>query len=60
MPARPPNIIFILMDDLGVRDLSCYGSEFYETPVLDRMAREGMRFRTGTPPVRCVHPRVQA
>ena len=39
-----PNIIFILIDDLGCRDLGCYGSTFYETPVLDRLAMEGMRF----------------
>ena len=39
-----PNIILILADDLGWSDLGCYGSEFYETPVLDRLAREGMRF----------------
>lgn len=39
-----PNIVLILMDDLGWRDLSCYGSTFYETPNLDRLAREGMRF----------------
>ena len=39
-----PNIIFILMDDLGWRDLSCYGSSFYETPHLDRLAADGMRF----------------
>ena len=39
-----PNIIFILIDDLGWRDLSCYGSPFYETPHLDRLATEGMRF----------------
>jgi len=39
-----PNIIFILLDDLGWRDLTCYGSMFYETPNLDRLAREGMRF----------------
>ncbi len=39
-----PNIIFILMDDLGWKDLGCYGSEFYETPNLDRLASEGMRF----------------
>src|SRR4051812_45483951 len=39
-----PNIIFILLDDLGWKDLSCYGSSFYETPRLDRLAREGMRF----------------
>ncbi|MCF7688370.1 MAG: sulfatase [Cephaloticoccus sp.] len=39
-----PNIIFILIDDLGWRDLTCYGSSFYETPNLDRLAKEGMRF----------------
>ncbi|MFW5858143.1 MAG: sulfatase [Planctomycetota bacterium] len=39
-----PNILFILIDDLGWRDLACYGSEFYETPRLDRLAREGMLF----------------
>jgi arylsulfatase A-like enzyme len=39
-----PNIIFILIDDMGWRDLGCYGSDFYETPNLDRLAAEGMRF----------------
>jgi len=39
-----PNIILILLDDLGWRDLACYGSPFYETPNLDRLAAEGMRF----------------
>jgi arylsulfatase A-like enzyme len=39
-----PNIIFILIDDLGWRDLNCYGSEFYETPNLDRLSAEGMNF----------------
>jgi len=39
-----PNIVFVLIDDLGWRDLGCYGSTFYETPNLDRLAREGMRF----------------
>ena len=39
-----PNFIFVLVDDLGWRDLGCYGSEFYETPNLDRLASEGMRF----------------
>jgi arylsulfatase A-like enzyme len=39
-----PNIVFILIDDMGWRDLACYGSDFYETPNLDRLAREGMRF----------------
>ncbi len=39
-----PNILFILIDDLGWRDLACYGSAFYETPNLDRLAVEGMNF----------------
>jgi arylsulfatase A-like enzyme len=42
--ATRPNIVFILMDDLGWRDLGCYGSTFYETPNLDRLAGESMRF----------------
>ena len=39
-----PNIVFILMDDLGWADVGCNGSTFYRTPNIDRMAREGMRF----------------
>ena len=39
-----PNVVFILADDLGQRDLGCYGSTFYETPNLDRMAKEGALF----------------
>ena len=42
--ATPPNIVFILADDLGWKELSCYGNGFNETPHLDRLAREGMRF----------------
>src|ERR1035437_6440115 len=38
-----PNFVFILIDDLGWRDLSCYGSTFYETPNLDRLAGPGVR-----------------
>jgi len=44
---KRPNIVFILIDDMGWRDLSCYGSRFYETPNLDRLAAEGMRFTNG-------------
>jgi arylsulfatase A len=42
--SRPPNVILILVDDLGWTDLSCQGSTFYETPNIDRLAKEGMRF----------------
>ncbi len=41
--AAPPNILFILADDLGWRDLSCYGSPFNETPHLDKLAMQGLR-----------------
>lgn len=43
-PTRKPNIVFILADDLGWRDLGCYGSKFYETPHIDQLAKRGMRF----------------
>ncbi len=39
-----PNFLFILVDDLGWSDLGCYGSNFYETPRIDRFASQGMRF----------------
>jgi len=42
---RSPNLIFILADDLGYGDLGCYGQKLIQTPRLDQMAREGMRFR---------------
>jgi arylsulfatase A-like enzyme len=42
--AAPPNIVFILADDLGYTDLSCQGSAYYETPNIDRLAAGGMRF----------------
>lgn len=42
-----PNIVFILTDDLGWTDLGCYGSKFYETPNIDRLASQGMLFTNG-------------
>lgn len=59
-PDRKPNIIFILADDLGYADLGCYGQENIETPNIDALAKNGMRFSrfySGSPvcaPARCV------
>ncbi len=41
-PART-NVVFFIVDDLGQRDLSCYGSSFYDTPNVDRLAADGVR-----------------
>src|SRR5438874_10296739 len=41
---RPPNIVFILADDLGYADASCYGRPDLATPNIDRLAAEGLRF----------------
>lgn len=41
---RRPNIVLVLADDLGWTDLGCYGADLHETPHLDRLARDGMRF----------------
>jgi hypothetical protein len=40
---RPPNFVIIFFDDLGYADLGCFGAKGYETPNIDRMAREGVR-----------------
>ncbi|NOX56502.1 MAG: arylsulfatase [Planctomycetes bacterium] len=59
-PPERPNIIYILADDLGYGDLSCYGQRILKTPNLDRMAAEGLRFTrhyagsTVCAPSRCV------
>src|SRR5580765_2118329 len=43
-PGARPNVLFILADDLGYGDLSCYGRPDYRTPVLDAFARQGIKF----------------
>ncbi len=59
-PAEKPNILFILADDLGYGDLGCYGQKLIQTPRLDRLAAEGLRFTdcyagsTVCAPSRCV------
>ena len=42
-----PNVILVLVDDMGWMDLSCQGSDFYRTPNIDRLAKEGIRFTNG-------------
>ena len=42
--AQRPNLVLILADDLGWADLSCYGNDLHQTPNLDRLARQGVRF----------------
>jgi len=42
-PAKP-NVIFFLVDDLGATDLGCFGSSFYQTPNIDRLAHDGLKF----------------
>ena len=42
--AKKLNVVFILADDLGWSQIGCYGSDFYETPHIDRLATQGMRF----------------
>jgi arylsulfatase A-like enzyme len=41
---RPPNVVLIVADDFGWRDLGCYGSTFYRTPNIDKLAKDGIRF----------------
>ena len=43
-PLNHTNVVVFIVDDLGQRDLQCYGSSFYETPSVDRLAAEGLRF----------------
>ncbi|MEE8451804.1 MAG: arylsulfatase [Thermoguttaceae bacterium] len=42
--ARPPNIVYLLADDLGYNELGCYGQKWIKTPHIDRIAAEGIRF----------------
>jgi arylsulfatase A-like enzyme len=59
LPAKRPNIVFIMADDLGYGELGCYGSTKIKTPNIDRLAKEGIRFTqaySGNPlcaPSRC-------
>ena len=45
--SKRPNVLFILVDDYGIKDVGVEGSTFYETPHIDALARGGMRFTQG-------------
>ena len=59
--AKRPNVLFILADDLGYGDLSCYGRPDYRTPVLDAFAKQGIKFMSAyaaapvCTPTRCAY-----
>ncbi|HVJ67438.1 MAG TPA: sulfatase [Caulifigura sp.] len=46
-PPSRPNIVFILADDLGYTDVACFGSKYYETPNIDRLAKDGLKYTHG-------------
>ncbi|TWU02616.1 sulfatase-like hydrolase/transferase [Stieleria varia] len=54
-----PNLVMIMADDIGIECLSCYGSKQYQTPHLDRLASQGMRFRHAHSQPICTPSRVQ-
>lgn len=47
LQAKPPNLVVLLVDDLGWTDLGCFGSDYYETPELDKLCASGMKFTRG-------------
>ena len=56
---RAPNVVIFFIDDLGYTDLGCYGSTFHETPVIDQLARQSVRFNDFLfRKIRSVHQRV--
>lgn len=56
---KPPNIVLILADDIGVEGLNCYGGTSYRTPRLDQLAAEGLRFTHAYAQPLCANTRVQ-
>jgi arylsulfatase A len=53
LTVQKPNIIFILADDLGIGEVSCYGADNYKTPNIDKLAKEGVRFTHAYTPSLC-------
>ena len=57
--AEKPNVILILADDIGIEGLGCYGGTSYQTPALDQLARDGLRFTQAYAQPLCTNTRVQ-
>ncbi|HZQ56960.1 MAG TPA: hypothetical protein VFA84_02925 [Acidimicrobiales bacterium] len=57
-PAGAPNVVMVVLDDVGFAQLGCFGSDI-ATPVFDALGDAGVRCRTSTPP-RCARPRARA
>src|SRR5262245_1070551 len=55
-PAKLPNVVIILADDLGYGDVSCYGAKLIDTPNIDRLAKEGRRFTDAHTPCSVCSP----
>ena len=47
LSAKQPNVVFILADDLGIGGLNCFGTDFLETPNIDKLCADGMKFTNG-------------
>ena len=58
-PAKRPNVLLILADDLGFECLGCYGGKSYQTPALDQLAKEGVRFNYAFAQPLCTPTRMQ-
>lgn len=58
-PRKRPNVLLILADDLGFECLGCYGGQSYQTPALDRLAKEGVRFNYAFAQPLCTPTRMQ-
>ena len=54
--AQKPNVVFILIDDMGYKDVGCYGAEVYETPHIDALRTQGMKFSRAYVPISICSP----
>ena len=57
--AKPPNILLIMADDVGIEGFGCYGGSSYSTPYIDKLAKDGMRFTHAYSQPLCTPTRIQ-